>query len=440
MDSSDRRSFLRKASGLVAGVAAAPAARLSAYSPSEKFTVACMGCRGRARHLLYGFAALPEVEVSTICDVDSRLFADAVKGVAERQGREPKTVKDFRRILDDKAVDILVVGTPTHWHAIPSILACKAGKHVYVEKPAGHNILEGRRMVEAARRHKRVMQVGIQSRSGRHFAEAFEYIRSGVLGKVILAKGWESARQGDIGRPPDGRAPDGVDYDMWLGPAPKRPFNPNRFHSNWRWFFDYCGGDLCNDGVHRIDYARRALEAGFAAQGKTLPQWPSAVSASGGKFFFDDAQEWPDTQLVTWDYPNALLTYELRIWSKPPLEGETEGAAVYGENGYVVIGNSGWRAYDDKGKEVKSAPVRGSDDDILHKRDMLRCIRDGGRPACDIETGHVATSIVHMGNIAWRVDRKLKFDGAREEFSGDEEANKLLGRTYRDPWSLPVVG
>jgi predicted dehydrogenase len=296
-------------------------------------------------------------------------------------------------------------------------------------------------MLEAARRHQRVMQVGIQSRSGHHFAAAFEYIRSGALGKVILAKGWESARQRDIGRPPDGRPPEGVDYDMWLGPAPKRPFNPNRFHGNWRWFFDYCGGDLCNDGVHRIDYARRALEAGFAAQGRTLPQWPSAVSASGGKFFFDDAQEWPDTQLVTWDYPNALLTYEMRIWSKPPLEGEAEGAALYGENGYVVIGNSAWRAYDDTGRLVKSGAAKSDgDDDVLHKRDMFRCIRDGGRPACDIETGHVATSIVHMGNIAWRMDRKLKFDSAREEFAGDAEANRLLGRTYRAPWSLPAAG
>ena len=427
----DRRSFLKQAAGLFG----------AAYSPNEKFNVACMGCRGRARHLLYGFAALPEVEVSTICDVDTRLFAEAAKGVADRQGKAPKTVTDFRRILDDKSVDILVVGTPTHWHAIPSILACQAGKHVYVEKPAGHNIREGRRMVDAARRYRRVMQVGIQSRSGRHFAEAFDYIRSGALGKVILAKGWESARQRDIGRPADGQAPQGVDYDMWLGPAPLRPFNPNRFHSNWRWFFDYCGGDLCNDGVHRIDYARRALEAGFAAQGKTLPAWPSAVSASGGKFFFDDAQEWPDTQLVTWDYPNALLTYEMRIWSKPPIEGEAEGAAVYGENGHVVIGNTAWRAYDDKGREIKSAAVpRGDDDDVLHKRDMLRCVRDGGRPSCDIETGHIATSIVHMGNIAWRVDRKLKFNSAREEFIGDPEGNQLLGRAYRKPWILPAVG
>jgi predicted dehydrogenase len=435
MQRENRRSFLKKASGM----AAAPALRLSAYSPNEKFVVACMGCRGRARGLLYGFAELPEVEVSTICDVDSRLFAEAVKGVAARQRKEPRTVTDFRRILDDRSIDILVIGTPTHWHAIPSILACQAGKHVYVEKPAGHNIRESRRMLEAARRHKRVMQVVIQSRSGRNLEEACAYIRSGQLGKVMYAKAWESAHQRSIGRPPDGPVPPGVDYDMWLGPAPKRPFNPNRFHGNWRWFFDYCGGDLCNDGVHRVDFARRALEAGFSAQGKTLPEWPTAVSASGGKFFFDDAQEWPDTLLVTWDYPGALLTYEMRIWSKPPLEGESEGAAVYGENGYVVIGNSAWRAFDDKGRLVKSGSPP-ADDDVAHKRDMLRSIRVGGRPACDIATGHVTTSMVHMGNIAWRVNRKLQFDGAREEFVGDPEANAYLGRAYRAPWNLPSAG
>ncbi len=435
---SSRRSFLKEASGVMAGWSTgAPAIQSSPVSPNEKFVVACMGCRGRARGLLYGFAELPEVEIATICDVDTRLFAEAVKGVAQRKGREPKTVTDFRRILEDKSVDILVVGTPTHWHAIPTVLACQAGKHVYVEKPAGHNVRESRRMLDAARRHNRMVQVGIQSRSGRVFQEACEYIRSGALGKVMFAKGWESTHQNSIGRPPDGPAPEGVDYDMWLGPAPKRPFNPNRFHSNWRWFFDYCGGDLCNDGVHRTDYARRGLEAAFAAQGRTLPRWPSAVAASGGKFYFDDAQEWPDTLIVTWDYPGAVLMYEMRIWSRPPLHDETEGAAIHGENGYVIIANTRWRTYDAKGKQVASGSGVNQEDDIRHKRDLFRAIRDGVRPACDIEIGHVASSLVHIGNIAWRVDRKLKFDAEREEFFGDAEANRLLGREYRKPWVLP---
>lgn len=412
-------------------------ALLSGTSVNERFTVAMMGFRGRGRQLLYGFAELPEVQVKTICDVDRRLFDEAVAAVADRQGRTPAVEADFRRLLEDPDIDAVVMGTPTHWHAIPTILACQAGKHVYVEKPAAHNIVEGRAMLDAARKYNRVVQVGIQSRSGRNYEEACEYIRTGALGKVVFAKGWESARQKGIGFPADESVPAGVDYDMWLGPAPKRPFNRNRFHSKWRWFFDYGTGDLGNDGVHRVDYARRGLEAGFAAMGKTLPNWPTAVTAAGGKFFFDDAQQWPDTLVVTWDYPGATLMYEMRNWQPTPMEGEAEGAAVYGENGYVVIGNGSWRAFDDRNKIVASGSSEKSEDDVRHKRDMLAKIRDGGQPACDIEIGHYASGLIHLGNIAWRTDRKLQFDPASETFDGDAEANELLGRKYRSPWLLP---
>ena len=438
MPGMDRRSFL-KSSAVAGAVAAAPGLRRVAGSPNEKFRVACMGVRGRGRRLLYDFAAMPEVEVVTICDVDTRLFDERVKAVEERQGVRPATETDFRRLLDDKSIDAIVMGTPTHWHAIPTILACQAGKHVYVEKPASHNMKEGQAMIRAARKFDRVVQVGIQSRSGRNYEEACDYIRTGVLGKVMFAKGWESARQKSIGFPPDGSPPPGVDYDMWLGPAPERPFNPMRFHSNWRWFFDYGCGDLGNDGVHRTDYARRGLAAGFEGQGKKLPDWPSAVATSGGKYFFDDAQEWPDTLIVTWDYPGATLMYEMRLWSRPPLEGYAEGAAVYGENGYVIIGNGGWRAHGPKGEVIKTGGSLKADDDVRHKRDFLRVIRDGGRPACDIEIGHVASGLVHLGNAAWRLDRKLHFDATKQEFPGDREANQLLGRSYRKQWPLPKV-
>ena len=438
MPGMDRRSFL-KSSAMAGAVAAAPGLRRVAGSPNEKFRVACMGVRGRGRRLLYDFAAMPEVEVVTICDVDTRLFDERVKAVEERQGVRPATETDFRRLLDDKSIDAIVMGTPTHWHAIPTILACQAGKHVYVEKPASHNMKEGQAMIRAARKYDRVVQVGIQSRSGRNYEEACDYIRTGVLGKVMFAKGWESARQKSIGFPPDGSPPPGVDYDMWLGPAPERPFNPMRFHSNWRWFFDYGCGDLGNDGVHRTDYARRGLAAGFEGQGKKLPDWPSAVATSGGKYFFDDAQEWPDTLIVIWDYPGATLMYEMRLWSRPPLEGYAEGAAVYGENGYVIIGNGGWQAHGPKGEVIKTGGSLKADDDVRHKRDFLRVIRDGGRPACDIEIGHVASGLIHLGNAAWRLDRKLHFDATKQEFPGDREANQLLGRSYRKQWPLPKV-
>ncbi|MDE0629459.1 MAG: Gfo/Idh/MocA family oxidoreductase [Bryobacterales bacterium] len=427
-----RRTFILAAAG-----SAAPAF-LSGASVNERLTVGMMGFRGRGRGLLNGFADMPDVTVKTICDVDQRLFDRSVAEVSDRQGRAPGVESDFRRILDDPDIDIVVMGTPTHWHAIPTVLACQAGKHVYVEKPAGHNIAEGRAMLDAARKHDRVVQVGIQSRSGTNYEEACEYIRSGVLGKVAFAKGWESARQRGIGYPPDEPVPDGVDYEMWLGPAPKRPFNRNRFHGSWRWFFDYGAGDLGNDGVHRVDYARRGLAAGIEAMGRTLPDWPTAVSAAGGKLFFDDAQEWPDTLVVTWDYPGATLMYEMRNWQPNPIDGEAEGAAVYGENGYVVIGNGSWRAFDEHHRIVARGASSKNDDDARHKRDMLNAIRDGGRPACDIEIGHCASGLVHLGNIAWRTDRKLRFDPETETF-GDDEANRMLGRKYRKPWILPDV-
>jgi predicted dehydrogenase len=404
---------------------------------NERFHVAVIGIRGRGKALLHGFSALENVEVAAVCDVDSRLFDQRLAPVAERQGRPPRTVADFRRLLDDRSIDAVVLATPDHWHAIPAILACQAGKHVYVEKPAGHNLREGQAMLAAARRHRRVMQVGIQSRSGRHFAEACDYLRSGGIGKVVWAKGWESAKQGAVTPKPDAAPPPGVDYDLWLGPAPERPFNPNRFHSSWRWFFDYGCGDLGNDGVHRLDYARRGLAAGFEAQGKRLPDWPSAVSASGGKHYFDDAQEWPDTLLVTWEYPGAILVYEMRIWSPYPMEGEEEGAIVYGDQGYLIVGNSGWRAYGPKGEPGRGGESSNEDHDRAHKLDFFECIRSGHRPACDIEIGHVASGYTHLGNIAWRTGRKLRFDGAAQRFVEDAEANALLSRSYRRPWLLP---
>ncbi len=431
MQKMGRRSFLMGAATAVAATSQA--------SPNEKLVIATMGLRGRGGHLLRGFAAMPEVEIAAICDVDTRLFDKAAASVVERGRKRPRPETDFRRLLEDKSIDALIVGTPDHWHAIPAILACQAGKHVYVEKPAGHNLREGQAMLEAARKHKRVVQVGIQSRSGRHFAEACQYIRSGAIGKVVFAKGWETARQRPIPPQPDAKPPEGVDYDMWLGPAPRRSFNPNRFHGSWRWFFDYGTGDLGNDGVHRIDYARRGLEAGFAARGQKLPEWPAAVAASGGKFYFDDVQQWPDTLVVTWDYPGAILMYEMRIWSPNRFEGEEEGAIVYGDNGCVVIGNGGWRSYGPKGDPGPHGKGSNDEDDAAHKRNFLECIRGGKFPNCDIAVGHVSSALTHIGNIAWRVNRKLRFDAAGQTFVGDAEANTMLARAYRSPWLLPKV-
>jgi predicted dehydrogenase len=438
----NRRDFLSQTSqttvglGVIGALAAAPQAQAA---PNDRIVVCVAGVRGRGSNLLSTFAANSSVDVKYVCDIDDRVLESRIKEVASRTGKKPEAIKDFRKALDDDAVDALVLGTPDHWHAIPTIRACQAKKDVYVEKPDGHNILEGRTMVAAAKKHGRVVQLGTQGRSGKHIASAMEYLRKGSIGRALFAKAWESARQGSIGRPKDAQPPAGVDYDLWLGPAPKRPFNPVRFHGNWRWFFDYGTGDLGNDGVHRLDTARRGLDAALAAGGKTLPGLPRSVSATGGKYYFDDDQEWPDTLIVSYDYPGAVLTYEMRVWNAYPMEGESEGSAVFGDEGYVVIGNSRWRAYDRRGKLIKEES--GGDNDAAHVQNFVDCMRSREKPAADLETvGHPSSMLCHLGNVAWRVGRSVKFDPQTYTFPGDDEANKLLTRSeYRKPWLLPEI-
>jgi predicted dehydrogenase len=398
-----------------------------------------MGLRGRGGRLLTTFASLPQVDVAYVCDVDSGVLDSRAAQLADKTGRRAKKIKDYREALDDESLDALVIGTPDHWHALPTIHACQAGKDVYVEKPDAHNILEGHTMVEAARKYDRVVQLGTQGRSGTLQRNAMEYIRSGKLGAVRFAKAWESSRQGAIGFPPDSDPPPGVDYDMWLGPAPKRRFNIRRFHGSWRWFFDYGTGDLGNDGVHLLDFARWGLETAVAAQGGQIPDIPRAVSAHGGKYYFDDAQEWPDTLMVTYDYPGYVVTYELRIWSPYALQGEKEGAAVYGDQGYVVLTHNRWRAFDAKGKQVSEES--GEFNDLGHAQNFIDCMSTRNRPAADLETvGHPSSLLCHLGNAAWRAGRTLRFDTEKCSFAGDEDANQYLTRAgYREPWLLPAI-
>jgi predicted dehydrogenase len=436
-----RRTFLETSAtvGLIAALSAV--ASKKAVAANEKISIAMMGVRGRGGGVLNTFASLPEVEVRYVCDLDPSVLENRLKQVEQKTGKRPEGIKDFRKALEDKSLDAFVIGTPDHWHALPTIHACQAGKDVYVEKPDGHNILEGRTMVAAAKKYSRVVQLGTQSRSGPHFLSCMEYLKTGALGKVRFAKAWESAKQGSIGKPPDSEPPTGIDYDLWLGPAPLRPFNPRRFHGSWRWFFDYGTGDLGNDGVHRLDFCRWALATALAAQSEKLPDMPRAVSSMGGKYYFDDAQEWPDTQMVTYDFaPGVLMTYEMRVWNAYPLHEEPEGAAVHGDNGYVIIGNNRWRAFDAKGKLVKESS--GSyDNDVTHTKNFLDCMRSRAKPNADLETiGHPSSLLCHLGNAAWRSGRTLHFDPATYTFQEGAVANQFLTRAeYRKPWTLPKL-
>jgi len=432
-----RRDFV-KGSVATVGLSLANSAQAAA-SPNDRVTVAMVGVRGRGSQVLETFADHPDVDVQYVCDVDENVLGGRTEELSKQTGRQHEMIGDFRRALDDDSVDAVALGTPTHWHAIPTIMACQAGKDVYVEKPDAHNVIEGRLMVAAAEKHQRVVQLGTQSRSGQSFLSVNDYIREGHLGRPLFAKAWESHRQGSLGHPADTDPPAGVNYDMWLGPAPRRPFNPMRFHGNWRWFFDYGAGDLGNDGVHRLDFARWAFEEALKAHGDP-PLGPiQSVSAHGGKCYFDDIQEWPDNLMVTYDYGQGrLMTYEMRLWTPYPLEGEGEGAIVYGDEGYVVIGNRRWRAFG-PGSELLREEKGSYENTGPHVANFIDCMRSRERSNADLKTvGHPSSLMCHLGNAAWRAGRTLHFDAESYTCTGDDDANQYLSRPeYRSPWTLP---
>jgi predicted dehydrogenase len=401
-----------------------------------------MGVGGRGGYLAKALAKRQDVEVAALCDVDTRLFAEAVKIVAEGQGKEPKTVKDFRRILDDKYIEALFIATPDHWHALPTVMACQAGKDVYVEKPASHNLWEGRKMIEAARKYQRVVQMGNQTRSAVYAQKGIEYVRSGKLGDVHLVRVLNMKERPSIGRKKDEPVPKGVDYDMWLGPAPQRPFNPNRFHYNWHWFWDYSGGDIVNDGVHQIDLARWLLGQ----------EYPKSVTSTGLKSFNDD-QETPDTQTVQYAFDGVTMVFELTLWT-PYMRKTTDEernsdqfpnwmfnstrVEVYGTKGLMMMGRQGdgWQVFVSEGKEITSG--QGGDPLPAHLDNFFGCVKSRRLPNADIEGGHQSTLLGHLGNISCRLGgRQLIFDGKNELFVNDEEANQYLKRQGRSPWMIP---
>lgn len=438
----NRRQFLNQTSASAVAVAATTLVRPRAEAKNllnGKITVCCTGVRGRGNSLLHSFGAEPDVEVKYVCDIDEKVLMARTGEFASKLGKRPETIADYRRALDDKEVQAIVLGTPDHWHALPTIHGCQANKDVYVEKPDGNNLVEGQVMAAAAKKYGRVVQLGTQARSDPDLHKVIDYVKQGHLGKVVQAKAWESARQKDLGRPADGEPPAGVDYDRWLGPAPKRPFNPLRFHGNWRWFFDYGAGDLGNDGVHRLDTARQLLEAATEGVGEKPLGLPRSVSAHGGKLYFDDAQEWPDTQLVTYEFAGRVMTYELRIWSPYTLDGEPEGAAVFGDKGYLIVGGNQWRHFGPKNVLIAEGK-RGDKAQAAHVRNFLDCMATRAKPNADLDTvGRPSSLLCHLGNAAWRVGRTVKFDYDAYKFT-DDEANRYLTRPeYRKPYVLPSV-
>ena len=450
MTDRQRREFLKHAGLGAAAIAGAqlasvaraedkPVAKDQADQPAagtqNKLVMGWIGCGGQAKNLLRSFIEQPDVAVSYVCDPEASRAAEAAQIVESATGKAPQIVADMRKVLDDKSVDAVCVATPDHWHGPATILACDAGKHVYVEKPCAHNIREGRLMIDAARRNKRVVQVGTQSRSSPAVIEAIELLRAGAIGDILVAKVWNSQKRGNIGHGSPGPQPEGFDFDLWIGPAPMVPFQANRIHYGWHWWYDFGTGDMGNDGVHDIDIARWGLG---------VETHPSTVTASGGKFYFDDDQQFPDTQYVVFDYPGGgqfgkrkQLIFEQRIWSPYRQESYENGNAFYGTEGMLLLGKGdGWKLFGPKNQLRRSQEKSGMG--LPHHRDFISAVREDRRPNADIEIAHHSTALCHLGNIGTRLGRTLHFDPNSEKFVDDAEANALVRRQYRDDhWAVP---
>jgi predicted dehydrogenase len=442
MNDLHRRQFLGAAAAGLAAPLVQAADEKKKVAATEKVNVALVGCGGMGLGDLRDFLKLPDFEAVAVCDPDTRRFASALDVIkaANRPTDKVQTVQDFRKIIERKDIDAVIVGTPDHWHAYVLIAACANGKDVYCEKPLSHNIGEGRAMVEAARKHKRVVQIGTQQRSGQHFQDAVKYVQSGKLGKVYRCRTWitNGSKTDDLGSPSDEDPPKEVDYDLWLGPAPKRPFNKNRFHYQFRWWFDY-GNGLCNDwGVHLNDIVLWGMKV----------QAPLSVGTSGGKLEIHDNTDTPDTLDIYYEYPGFTHVYTVR-------RGKTlfgfpggHGIDFHGTDGVLKVDRGGWTVT--KPGESKPFETHGSSEQHFnHVKNFLHCIRNRSeKPASEIEDMHRATTTCHLANITYKVKRRIYWDPVGERcyrgfdpvekkyLNEDVDANAYLLREPRKPWSL----
>jgi predicted dehydrogenase len=447
-----RRDFM-KVTARSATVGAALWGTSSAWAgANDRVRVAVMGIHGMGQNHIKSYQALPNVEVAALCDVDENLFPSRVKTHFTDKGkRPPRLYSDIRKLLEDKDIDAVSITTPNHWHALAAIWSIQAGKHVSVEKPCCHNFFEGRKLVEAAKKYNVIVQDGAEQRSNPCAQTAEKFLREGGLGEVYLSKGLCYKWRNTIGKKDDAPAPKGVHYDLWLGPAPKRAFNPNRFHYNWHWNWDYGNGDMGNQGIHEMDIARWLL-------GVTLP---TRVCAMGGHFMFEDDQNTPNTLMAMFEFPNPdgggdkkkILQFETRHWISNREDAmwmqkgtqastgymvsadNTIGNLVYGSKGYMAKTVNQWRAYMGKSRE----PGPSGDGLGNHYANYIDAIRnaDPRKFNKSIEDGFYTCALVHLGNISYRLGRSLDFDPVAMKFKNDDEANVMLTREYRKPFVVP---
>jgi predicted dehydrogenase len=407
---------------------------------NDRIHMAIIGVNGRGAAMAPIFAKQDNTEVSYICDVDEKARTKGVEAVAKTGKPAPKALNDFRQALLDKDVDAAYIATPDHWHAPAAIICCAAGKHVYVEKPLSHNPREGELAIAAARKYNKVVQMGAQRRSWALLTEGIQALHGGIIGKVHLAKCWYTNSRKSIGIGKTAPVPAGLDYDLWQGPAPRMPYKDNLIHYNWHWFWHWGTGEALNNGTHEVDVARWGLGVDY----------PLSVNSTGGRYYFkDDDWETPDTQLITFNCPDATLLWEGRSCSSFKVQGADRGVLFYGEKGVMLTGHNGYTVYDDKGtvvKEVKSnAVIDGRNTaspneglDAVHIANFLDSIRQSKRPNCDVEIGYKSTLWVQLGNIAQRTNRSLQIDHTNGHIKNDKEAMGYWGRTYEKGWEPKV--
>jgi predicted dehydrogenase len=438
-----RREFIQKGSAVAAATtvfSAIPGSVSAAsriFGANDRINVGAIGVNGMGMSDLRSFLKMDGVECLGICDVDRNVLEKKAKEATEIQGKAPRLYGDYRELLEDKDLDAVIIGTPDHWHCLPMVHACESGLDVYVEKPLANSIEEVDLMIKAQQRYGRVVQVGQWQRSDPHWKNAVDFVHSGKLGKIRTVKSWVYLDwKFRLPVEPDGPVPEGVDYDFWLGPAPRRPFNINRFHFNFRWYWDYAGGLMTDWGVHLLDYALYGMNQYV----------PKSVMSSGGKYAWpDDARQTPDTQYAIYEFDNIGLIWESTLGIGQGNYGRAHGVAFIGENGTLVVDRGGWEVIAEKpeGKpRMEAVPLikkTGESGLDLHVKDFLACMKTRGTPKASVEIGGHIARVAHLGNIALRTGRKIFWDGEKGEIADDPEAARLTRASYRAPWKLPEV-
>ncbi len=434
---SGRRSFIKKTALATTFLGVFPP--IINASPNEKLVVGLIGCNGMGFSDLKAFLKQPNVECGGICDVDRNILESRASEVEKIQGKRPVLYDDFRKLLDNKNIDAVINATPDHWHTLIGVYAMEAGKALYTEKPLANSIQECNLMVKAQRRYNSIVQVGQWQRSDPHWRDAVQYLHDGKIGRIRSVRAWSYVGwKGSIPVLPDSEVPAGVDYNFWLGPAPKRPFNKNRFHFTFRWYWDYAGGLMADWGVHLLDYALFGMNQYV----------PKSVMATGGKYAFpDDAMETPDTLMAVYDFGDFGLLWDHTIGIYGANYGNRgHGVAFVGEYGTLVVDRNGWEVIPEttstsakngfEGVPFQKGTGKGLE---LHVANFIDCIKNGAKPNCDIEIAAHIARISHLGNISYRLGRKVFWDSENQKFINDDDANELVNAHYREPWKLPNV-